>query len=98
MKFPFGTGTGDQTDHNGDQKTGGPGGNGDPEVLRHGGGELMNVGDPAAFPFGDGNAVSHGRGQGAAEEADESAVAGSALPEHAEQEGPEEGRVDEAED
>ena len=63
----------------------------------------MDDGDPAAVDAGgsvggEGEAVVEQRGAGSGEEAGEGSVAGGALPEHAEEEGGEERRVDDRED
>src|SRR5215472_1787364 len=66
----------------GDQKTGGPGADGDPEILRHRGRERMNVRDPAPFSLGDGQAVRHRRGGRSGDKSGECAVTCGALPKH----------------
>ena len=94
---------GDEADGDGDEEVDGEGEDGGPEVLGHVAGVGVDDVDPAAVDAGygvrgDGEAVVEERGGGAGEQAGEGAVAGGALPEHAEEEGGEERRVDEGED
>src|SRR5664279_4827589 len=49
---------GQQADHDGHHRTSRKGHNGDPEILRHCGGERMQRGDPAALGFGHRASVS----------------------------------------
>ncbi len=87
----------------GDDQVDGEGEDGGPEVLRHVAGVVVDDGDPAAVDagggvVGDGQAVVDEGGEGSGEQAGEGCVAGGALPEHAEEEGGEERRVDDGED
>ncbi len=64
---------------------------------------MVDDGDPAAVDAGvgvggEGEAVVDEGGSGSGEKAGEGSVAGGALPEHAEKESGEEGRVDDGED
>jgi len=63
----------------------------------------MDDGDPATMnagsgSLGDGEAMVNESGEGSGDETGERCVAGGALPEHAEEEGCEERRVDDGED
>src|SRR5947209_4944079 len=51
VQFLLRPGVGEQADHDGDRKAGGPRRNRDPEVLRHGGGELVEAAEPPALAF-----------------------------------------------
>src|ERR1700743_3886909 len=99
----LGFGLAHETDQDADDEVGGEGPDGGPEVLRHIAGIAMDDVHPAAVEAGvgfdgEGEAVVQESRGGAGDEADEGSVAGGPLPEHTEEEGGEERRVDEAED
>src|SRR5579862_8752119 len=98
MQFRLGLGGSGEADCDGDDETDGPRENRDPEILRHGRGKLMNGRDPAAFTFGQRQAVSRGGGGGSREESGECAVAGGSLPKHSEKKCSEERGIHEGKD
>src|SRR5260370_11548002 len=96
VQFGFRARSGGEADQDRHDKTSGPRRDGDPEILRHGGGELIDGGDPSALAFGQCAAVGERRRHGAAQQAGEGGVTSGALPEHAQQEGAEERSGDDA--
>src|SRR5260370_4225437 len=82
VKFRLHPRFGGQADQDRHDKTSGPRRDGDPEILRHGGGELIDGGDPSALAFGQRAAVSERRRHRAAQQAGEGCVTARALPEH----------------
>ena len=102
-EFGLGAGLGGERNGDGDDEVGGEGEDGGPEVLCHVAGVVVDDVNPAAVDAGsgigwDGESVVDECGEGSGDEAGEGAVAGGALPEHAEQEGGEERGVDDGED
>ncbi|SPF39816.1 hypothetical protein SBA4_2420012 [Candidatus Sulfopaludibacter sp. SbA4] len=84
-------------DRDGHHKAGGPRDNRDPEILRHGRRETVDVAEPTALAFGHRQTQGGHRGAGARDQPHERAVGGRALPEHAQHEGGEQRRVHHAE-
>src|SRR5690348_15505 len=85
-----------QADHDCHEEACGPREYGNPEVLSHSRGKLMQRGDPASLRLSYRESVSRGCGSRSKQKAGKRRVAGSALPKHSEQKGGKQGRIYEA--